>query len=73
MAGKKQAEITMLQNRMEKLELGKEENSRKPLQIIELTQGIANKYVSLKSSQKRGIVNYVFSNLSLDGISLCAE
>ena len=66
LAGKKQAEITMLQNRMEKLELGKEENSRKPLQIIELTQGIANKYVSLKSTQKRGIVKSVFSNLSLN-------
>ena len=73
LAGKKQTEIVLLRNQIEKLEIGKEENSRKPLKIIELTQDIANKYVSLKSSKKRCIVNSVFSNLSLDGVSLCAE
>jgi len=73
LASKQQMEISLLQNRMQRLEMGKEEDIQKPLQIIELTQDIANKYVSLKSTQKRGIVKSVFSNLSLNGVSLCAE
>ena len=73
LAGKQQTEISLLQNRMERFETGKEEDIQKPLQIIELTQDIADKYVSLKSMQKRGIVKSVFSNLELDGVSLCAE
>ena len=72
LAGKQQMEISPLQNRMQRLEMGKKEDIQKPLQIIELTQDIANKYVSFKSTQKRGIVKSVFSNLSLNGVSLCA-
>jgi hypothetical protein len=72
LAGKQQMEISLLQNRMQRLEMGKKEDIQKPLQIIELTQDIANKYVSFKSTQKRGIVKSVFSNLSLNGVSLCA-
>ena len=73
LAGKQQTEISLLQSRLEGFEMEKKEDIQKPLQIIELTQDIANKYVSFKSVQKREIVESVFSNLSLNGVSLCAD
>lgn len=73
LAGVQQSEISLMQTQIEKLKTGEKENFQKPLEIIELTQNIANKYVSLKSEQKRKLVKSVFSNLELEGVSLCAD
>ncbi|MDH4203403.1 MAG: hypothetical protein OEV87_10995, partial [Phycisphaerae bacterium] len=40
---------------------------------LELAQDLSKQYVTLKPPQKRQIANSVFSNLELNGISLCAE
>ena len=43
------------------------------MKILELAQHLSRQYVMLKPPEKRQIADSVFSNLELDGVSLCAE
>ena len=44
-----------------------------PAGIIELAQGLAREYVTLRPSQKRQIVDSVFSKLRLDDAYVCGN
>ena len=73
LARERQSEMALLQQRFEKVKSGLEEDSSTPLKILELAQNLSKQYVTLKPSQKRQIANSVFSNLELNGVSLCAN
>jgi len=73
LAQERRSEAALLQHRFEQLKSGSQEDNSRPMKIIELAQHLSRQYVMLKSPQKRQIANSVFSNLQLNGISLCAE
>ena len=73
LAQERQSEMGLLQHRLDQLKSGLQEDNGKPLKILELAQDLSKQYVTLKPPQKRQIANSVFSNLELNGISLCAE
>jgi len=65
--------MDLLQRRYEQTKSGLQEDNGGPLKILELAQNLSGQYVTLKPGQKRQIANSVFSNLELNGVSLCAE
>lgn len=73
LARERQSEMALLQRRFEQTKLGIQEDTGEPLKILELAQHLSRRYVTLKPSPKRQIAESVFSNLELDGVSLCAE
>ena len=73
LAQERQSEVTLLQHRFGQLKSGLKDEDDKPLKILELTQNLSRQYVTLKPSKKRQIANSVFSNLELNGVSLCAD
>jgi hypothetical protein len=73
LARERQGEMVLLQQRFEQVKSGSQEDTSGPLKILELTQNLSKQYVTLKPPQKRQIANSVFSNLELNGVSLCAE
>jgi len=73
LARQKQQETALLQRRIEQIKTGKRENSREPAKIIELAQGLAEKYVTFRPPQNRQIMQSVFSNLELDNVNLCGD
>ncbi len=73
LAQERQSEVSLLQQRYEQLKSGLQEDNSKPLKILELAQSLSKQYVTLKPPQKRQITNSVFSNLTLNGVSLCAD
>ncbi len=70
--GKRQ-ELKLLEGRIADLEAGKTPDGRKAADIIELAQGLAEKFVALPDPQKRQIVDSVLLNLRLDHTSLAAD
>ena len=73
LAQERQSEVTLLQHRFEQVKSGLQEDNGGPLKILELAQDLSRQYVTLKPPQKRQIANSVFSNLELNGVSLCAD
>ena len=73
LARERQSEMVLLQRRFEQTKLGLQEDTGEPVKILELAQHLSRRYVTLKLSKKRQIADSVFSNLELDGVSLCAE
>lgn len=63
----------MLQRQIEHIEKGKQENSQEPAKILEIAQDLSAKYITLESLQERQITHSVFSNLQLDGVTLCGQ
>ncbi len=73
LAQERQSEVKILQHRFDQLKSGFQEDNDKPVEILELAQSLSKQYVTLKPSQKRQIASSVFSNLLLNGVSLCAD
>ncbi len=73
LARERQSEMDLLQQRYEQTKTGLQENNGGPLKILELAQNLSRQYVTLKPPKKRQIADSVFSNLELDGVSLCAD
>ena len=73
LARERQSEMALLQRRFEQTKSGLQEDTGGPVKILELAQHLSRQYVTLKPPQKRQIADSVFSNLELDGVSLCAE
>lgn len=65
--------MALLQHRFDQLKSGLQEDDGKSVKILELAQSLSRQYVTLKPPQKRQIANSVFSNLQLNGVSLCAD
>ena len=73
LATQKQQEVALLRKRREQLEEGEVDASDLPLKIIELAQHLAENYVTFPPSQKRRVVESVFSNLWLADVNLSGE
>ena len=73
LARERQSEMALLQRRFEQTKLGLQEDTGEPVKILELAQHLSRQHVMLKPPKKRQIADSVFSNLKLDGVSLCAE
>jgi len=73
LANQKQHEVALLQQRIEQIKAGKQENSRDAVKIIELAQHLVEGYVTFPPPQKRQIVDSVFSNLQLEDANLCGN
>ena len=73
LARERQSEMALLQRRFEQTKSGLQEDTGGPVKILELAQHLSRQYVTLKPPKKRQIADSVFSNLELDGVSLCAE
>ena len=73
LAKDKQNEVSLLQQRMERIETGKRENCQEPAKTLELVQELAGQYVTFPPPQKRQIVQSVFLDLRVDTVDLCGE
>ena len=73
LARQKQHEVALLQQRIEQIKTGKQENSPDAVKIIELAQHLVEQYVTFPPPQKRQIVDSVFSNLQLEDVNLCGD
>ena len=73
LARQKQQELPMVRQRMDHVQSGKQAQGDDAVKILELTQHLALQYVTLPASQKRRVVDSVFLNLRLDGVSLCGD
>ena len=66
-------EVTALQGRIEQVKKGNNEDGCCPAKVFELTQNLSLRYVTFSPSQKRQVVESVFSNLQLDDVNLCGQ
>ena len=73
LARQKQEELSLLQSRMADLQAGKRPDDRKALEIIELAQGLSDRFVTFSTPKKRQVVDAVFSNLRLDRATLLGD
>ena len=63
----------MLQQRIDRIETGKQENNSNAAKILELAQRLPQQYLMFAPPQKRQVVDSVFLNLRLDTVNLCGE
>ena len=73
LARQKQRELAALKGRIEQVKKGNNEDGRCPAKVVELTQNLLARYVTFPPSQKRQVVESVFSNLQLDDVNLCGQ
>lgn len=73
LARQKQRELAVLQQRIDRIEAGKQENNTDAAKILELAQRLPQQYLMFAPPQKRQVVDSVFLNLRLDTVNLCGE
>jgi len=72
-ARQRQEELSLLQQGVQQIKEGKEDNNGNAAEILELAQHLAKQYVTFSPPQKRQITDSVFLNLRLDDATLCAD
>jgi len=55
------------------IQTGKQAQGGDAVKVLELAQDLARQYDTLPAGQKRRVVDSVFLNLTLDGVSLCGD
>lgn len=73
MARQKQQELSVVRQRMKEIQTGKQSLGGEAAKVLELTQHLAGRYVTLPADQKRRVVDSVFLNVRLDGLNLCGD
>jgi TolA-binding protein len=73
LAQQKQQELAMVRQRVDDLQTGKQTQGGDAAKVLELAQHLARQYDTLPAGQKRRVVDSVFLNLSLDGVSVCGD
>ncbi len=73
LARQKQQELAMVRQRVDDIQTGKQTKCGDAVKVLELAQHLAAQYVALPAGQKRRVVDSVFLNLSLDGVSVCGD
>jgi len=73
LAKQKQEELSLLQRRIAELQVGEKQDGGKAAKIIELAQHLSGKFVTLPGPKKRQVVDAVFSNLTMDRVTLLGD
>lgn len=70
LARQKQQELAMVRHRIDEVKTGEQAKGDDAARILELTQTLSSQYVTLPANGKRRVVDSVFLNLHLNGVSV---
>jgi site-specific DNA recombinase len=65
--------IALLKEQIDGLDVTRGEQAEQAIKVFELSQSLCEKWVTADYHAKRQILDIVFSNFRLDGVSLCYE